>query len=223
MQTNEIVGACLSQFYGDQNSFELLLAYADGREIGHLVSRTTGLRIAEEFALEFLTAALSDQERAVEVKAMPDQRALFETAVVDRLKESGFLEIEIRTECLVRSGDDYENAVINAGWHYWNAALSANPSTSSIMTGWQTMETAPHDQTIIVWWPIVALDEDGDPTDTVEDGCAVVTEWNGGYWLEPDVLNAIGDHMGDDCTYADKPSHWMPLPAPLFVAPENQP
>lgn len=82
-----------------------------------------------------------------------------------------------------------------------------------IPEGWQDISTAPKDDTIIAWWPIVALDEDGDPTDAVEGGRAVVTEWNGGYWLEPDVLNAIGDHMGDDSTYADAPSHWMPLPA----------
>lgn len=54
---------------------------------------------------------------------MTDQRALFEAAVVDRLKESGFLEIEIRTECLSRCDDGYQDEVINAGWHYWQAAL----------------------------------------------------------------------------------------------------
>lgn len=150
-----------------------------------------------------------------------ENRTRFEHAVVERLKESDFLEIEIRTECLVRCGEGYENAVINAGWHYWNAALPANPSTSSNVTGWQTMETAPHDQTIIVWWPIVALDENGDPTDTIEDGRAVVTEWNGGYWLEPEVLNAMGEHMGDDSTYANNPSHWMPLPDAPAATPEG--
>jgi len=50
-------------------------------------------------------------------------RELFEAAVVDRVKESGFLEIEIRTECLIRAEDGYQDEVINAGWHYWNAAL----------------------------------------------------------------------------------------------------
>lgn len=54
------------------------------------------------------------------------QRPLFEAAVVDRLKESGFLEVEIRTECLVRCDDGYRDEVINAGWHYWNAAIAAN-------------------------------------------------------------------------------------------------
>lgn len=56
---------------------------------------------------------------------MIDQRALFEAAVVARLKESGFLEIEIRTECLIRVGDGYQDEVINAGWHYWQAALQS--------------------------------------------------------------------------------------------------
>lgn len=58
---------------------------------------------------------------------MADQRTLFEAAVVARLKESGFLDVEIRTESLVRCGDGYQDEVINAGWHYWQTALrSAN-------------------------------------------------------------------------------------------------
>ncbi|NTA80788.1 hypothetical protein G6L13_09850 [Agrobacterium tumefaciens] len=54
------------------------------------------------------------------------QRDLFESAVVERMKESGFLEVEIRVECLARCDDGYQDEVINAGWHYWNAALSAD-------------------------------------------------------------------------------------------------
>ncbi|SOD00249.1 hypothetical protein SAMN05216358_5353 [Rhizobium sp. AN5] len=57
--------------------------------------------------------------------ATKTQRDLYETAVIERLKESGFLEIEIRTESLMRCGDGYQDEIINAGWHYWNAALSA--------------------------------------------------------------------------------------------------
>lgn len=100
--------------------------------------------------------------------------------------------------------------------------LPSDPSPSQHVTGWQTMETAPHEGSIIVWWPIVKLDDDGDSTDEIVDGQAVLSEWNGGYWLEPEVLNAIGDHMGDDFTYADNPSHWMPPPA-APVTTEGQP
>ncbi|WP_375165804.1 hypothetical protein [Rhizobium hidalgonense] len=60
-----------------------------------------------------------------------DLRALFEAAVVARMKDSGFLEIEIRTECLVRCDDGYQDEVINAGWHYWNAALSGMAAASA--------------------------------------------------------------------------------------------
>jgi hypothetical protein len=56
------------------------------------------------------------------------QRPAFETAVVDRLKESGFLEVEIRVECLLRCDEGYQDEVINAGWHYWNAAIAAQPT-----------------------------------------------------------------------------------------------
>jgi len=55
-------------------------------------------------------------------------RPAFEAAVIERLKESGFLEVEIRVECLKpRVGDGYQDEVINAGWHYWKAALTATP------------------------------------------------------------------------------------------------
>jgi hypothetical protein len=50
---SEIVGACLSQYHDDEDKFELLLAYADGREIGHTVSRASAKKIAAEFASEF--------------------------------------------------------------------------------------------------------------------------------------------------------------------------
>jgi hypothetical protein len=54
------------------------------------------------------------------------QRDKFEAAVVKRLQESGFLEVEIRTECLARVGQGYQDEVINAGWYYWNEALWQN-------------------------------------------------------------------------------------------------
>jgi len=48
----EVTGACLSQFHDDENHFELLLAYADGREVGFSVSRTVVQQMAAEFAKE---------------------------------------------------------------------------------------------------------------------------------------------------------------------------
>lgn len=52
-------------------------------------------------------------------------REAFERAVIERMKESGFLDIEIRVEALVRCGDGYQDEVINAGWHYWQAGIAA--------------------------------------------------------------------------------------------------
>lgn len=43
-----IVAACVSQFHDSDDEFELLLAYDDGREIGHTMTRSTAKRIAEE-------------------------------------------------------------------------------------------------------------------------------------------------------------------------------
>lgn len=56
---------------------------------------------------------------------LTENREGFESAVIDRLKESGFLEVEIRTEALVRSGDGYHDELINSGWHYWCAGRAA--------------------------------------------------------------------------------------------------
>ena len=78
---------------------------------------------------------------------------------------------------------------------------------------WQSIDTAPSMTDVLVWWPLVKLDDDGDPTDEVTGGGVFVSELQGDYWIEPDALNAMGDHMGDDETYADHPSHWMPRPA----------
>ncbi|MBY3055063.1 hypothetical protein HF263_03085 [Rhizobium leguminosarum] len=55
----EIVGACLSQFHNDADSFELLLAFADGRELGFLVSRRAAQKIAAALAGEIASAATS--------------------------------------------------------------------------------------------------------------------------------------------------------------------
>lgn len=46
----------------------------------------------------------------------------YEAAVIRRMKESGFLEVEIRVECLQRAGESYQDPIIAAGWHYWQAS-----------------------------------------------------------------------------------------------------
>ena len=51
------------------------------------------------------------------------RRPAFEQAVIDRMKEGGFLEVEIRVECLASSGDGYYDGSVDAYWHFWNAAL----------------------------------------------------------------------------------------------------
>lgn len=45
-----IVGACLSQFHDDPNNHEFLIAYADGREIGHAVSTDHAMTITRDMA-----------------------------------------------------------------------------------------------------------------------------------------------------------------------------
>lgn len=52
-------------------------------------------------------------------------REEFEAAVIKRMKESGFLEVEIRVECLGRSGDGYSDGSIDAYWHFWQESRAA--------------------------------------------------------------------------------------------------
>ena len=52
-------------------------------------------------------------------------RDQFEAAVIARMKESGFLEVEIRVECLARSGDGYYDGSIDAYWHFWKESCAA--------------------------------------------------------------------------------------------------
>ncbi len=87
------------------------------------------------------------------------------------------------------------------------------PSPVDRGTGWQDIGTAPFNETVVVYWPIVELDEDGDVTDKIVGGEVFVSENQGGYWIEPEAMNAIGEHMGDHETYANHPSHWMPKPS----------
>lgn len=96
-------------------------------------------------------------------------------------------------------------------------ATAATAIWPNATTAGKSMETAPYDRTILVWWPIVSIDEEtGDLTDTEVDGRWLVTEWNGGCWLEPDVLNALNSvAFDDDCEYARNPKLWLDLPTAL--------
>lgn len=112
----------------------------------------------------------------------------------------------------ITAGIDLEPAVIAK----FNATSEANGLASRIAsTVGLSMADAPLDRPILAWWPLIKLDEYGDPTEEVVGGQWVLTEWNGGYWLEPEVLSAMGDHFGDDAEYADEPTQWRQLPEPL--------
>lgn len=45
-----IVGACLSQFHGDPDNYEFLIAYSDGREIGNVLPKQVAQSIAKDMA-----------------------------------------------------------------------------------------------------------------------------------------------------------------------------
>lgn len=52
-------------------------------------------------------------------------REEFESAVIERMKDGGFLEIEVRVEMLGRSGDGYSDCSVDTYWHYWQASRAA--------------------------------------------------------------------------------------------------
>ena len=54
-----------------------------------------------------------------------NQREKFEAAVIERFKESGLLEVQIRVEVLPRAGDGYYDGSIDAYWHFWQAAIAS--------------------------------------------------------------------------------------------------
>lgn len=82
------------------------------------------------------------------------------------------------------------------------------------------METAPQDRPILVWWPIVLIDEEtGTLSDEIVDGAWLVTEWNGGHWLEPDCLNGLNSvAFDDDREYAEYPQSWRELPPDITIS-----
>lgn len=57
--------------------------------------------------------------KAQAIAAAEALRPAFEKAVIERLKEGGFLEVEIRVECLPRDGEGYYDGSINAYWHFY--------------------------------------------------------------------------------------------------------
>lgn len=81
---------------------------------------------------------------------------------------------------------------------------------------WRPIETAPKDDTrVLAYFPRHPFDEDENMNEAVDLGGVMAVTWrNGGGWIEPDYMDAIGAWFGDDCCYAPAPTHWMPLPAP---------
>ena len=57
---------------------------------------------------------------------MERMREEFETFVTNRMKESGFLEVEVRVEMLgVSSDGSYFDGTVDAWWDFWKASRAA--------------------------------------------------------------------------------------------------
>ena len=57
---------------------------------------------------------------------MDKMREEFEAFVISRMKESGFLEVEVRVEILgVSSDGSYYDGTVEAWWDFWKASRAA--------------------------------------------------------------------------------------------------
>lgn len=108
------------------------------------------------------------------------------------------------------------------------AALSTAAPEGVEPVGWpapQPIDVAPKDgTTILAWWPIVLLDDDCMLTDIARadlPGAWWPSEWQG-YWTEAEALDSMGSSFGDDCSYAEEPTYWVPMP-PDVVARKAKP
>lgn len=57
--------------------------------------------------------------KAQAAAAAEAMRPSFEKAVIERLKEGGYLEVEILVECLPRDGEGYYDGSVDAYWHFY--------------------------------------------------------------------------------------------------------
>lgn len=198
---SEIVGACLSQFHDDENSFELLLAYSDGREVGFSVSR----KVAQKMASELANGAGCDPS-AVERKAEPvawqwrngappkpwsDEWFIAETTYGDRVVLRSLPEdwtYDFKT-----ADDTYIKADKIKRWMQFPDSHYIPPPAAPVKgEGWQPIDTAPKGRKLVL------LDCEN--------------------WLNP-VIGYFSETIGSWLEYgtrdtkANAATHWVHLPA----------
>lgn len=112
-------------------------------------------------------------------------------------------EVKAAAERLRKNG--FNHAECPDGWLECNDALTlAKAYLATAHNGWQPIDTAPHDGTVVLVYGHYLDSHGRSPKFFVE--AALYSEHLAG-WGNPSVWIAGGDVLPD-------PSHWMPLPEP---------
>nr|WP_314430017.1 hypothetical protein [uncultured Brevundimonas sp.] len=111
--------------------------------------------------------------------------------------------------------EDRERALAKADAILALRAPSREPEGGPV-DGWRTIDSAPIGELVQVYWPCMALDDDGEPTGETLDREGHVSlsvrhsEQHG--WEPDNVVEANGDWFGDDFEFG-QPTHWRPRPS----------
>lgn len=218
MRRNDIVGACLSQFHDDENSFELLLGYADGREIGHVLSKRAAQEIAAVFANEFPAALSIEQTQPVKVKV---EELKWRELPIPPSGES-LASSSVGLYCIPHGGDRFylkfrDTAVLGdfstlgkakaaAQQDYKTRILSAlvnAQADAAVVERWQPIDTAPRDGTPVDLWGVNHLHPRKTGRRATDVTWGRVRDWLGNE--RDDWQHGQGDDF--------EPTHWCPVPA----------
>lgn len=113
----------------------------------------------------------------------------------------------------VRENERFATAVIT---EYVRTLSTAPAPEGGAADGWRPIDSAPIGELVQVYWPCMALNDDGELTGEMLDREGHVSlsirhsEKHG--WEPDNAIEANGDWFGDDFEFGE-PTHWKPRPS----------